>query len=136
VVAGVSLLEKSPDVAYTILGASSVLILGNAFMIRSHFVYGSRGVANITVLPSGLRWVKSSAEPARSAAWSEIAQFELNHTSPCPWRHFLTITFRSGEVLALADFSLTDYHSFAKLVHDSYRQGGATRLFAPAARAY
>lgn len=125
-VAGLSLLRKDPDAAYTIVGVTSVLILLNALIIRSHLLYRSRGVAAIEICSSGLRWLKASDEPVQTAAWGEIKNVELNHLSPYPWRHVLTITLRSGEVLRLAAFSLTEYATFAKMVSAGHKQPSVT----------
>jgi hypothetical protein len=134
-VAGFSLLTKNPSGAFTIVGVTSGLILINAFLIRSHTVYRTRGVAAIEICPSGLRWLKATDQPAQTAVWAEIKGVELNHLSPYPWRHLLTITLRSGEVLQLAAFSLTNYAAFAKLLSASHKQQSAASFsvlpFAP-----
>jgi hypothetical protein len=130
--AGVSLLKKSPDGAYVIMGMSSLFILINLFLIQGHYQYRSHGVAQIDVCASGLRWTKVGDSTQRVAAWTQIENLELQHGSPYSWRHALVITFLSGESLRLAAFSLTEYHEFAKLIRDGYdqrqvRMGGPSR---------
>jgi len=120
---GVYLLNSAPDTGYTVMAVSVGLALINLWLLQLHFQYRSHGVASIEVCNSGLRWMKLAGKSTHMASWSEVARCDLNHTSPYPWRHTLTIAFRSGEELRLAAFSLTDYHAFAKFVQDGYRQG-------------
>jgi hypothetical protein len=122
--AGLTLLLRQRETGYIVVGMSAFLILINVFLIWSHFAYRTQGVAAIEVCPGGLRWLKTADSPTQVAGWGEVADVSLNHLSPYPWRHELTITLQSGQSLKLAAFSLTDYARFAELVSTGFKQRG------------
>jgi hypothetical protein len=87
-------------------------------------------VQQIDVMTGGLRWVRHNNPAVRTVAWSEIARCTLQHESPYPWRHTLTLVLRTGEQLWLSAFNLSDYHDFAGLVERGHAKKGlpATNL--------
>jgi hypothetical protein len=124
-VAGVSLLRRSPDAAYVVMGFSSLFLVICGWLFSIHNQFRTQGVARIEVCTKGIRWLKSENDVPHAASWPQIANLEAHHQSPYPWRHYLVLTLRSGEVLRLGGISLTDYHAFAKNLSDGFGQRSA-----------
>lgn len=131
IVAGVSLLRRSPNVAYVVMGFSSVFLLIGYWLFHVHNQFHTQGVASIEVCPTGIRWLKSATDSPCTASWSQIANIEPHHESPYPWRHYLLLTLRAGDVFRLGGFSLTDYDTFAKNLSNGFLQHSANHAPPP-----
>jgi hypothetical protein len=129
-IAGLLTLRRNPSSGLTIIVIDTLLFALNSWIFYYNHRFSLFGVAEIEVCPSGLRWRKTDDGPQHTARWGDIVDLNISAVNVVGqgagsgWRLEMRITFRSGERLIFAPFSLTEYVAFTKLVAEGYKHGG------------
>jgi hypothetical protein len=129
-IGGLLTLRRNPSSGLTIIMIDTLLFAINGWIFYYNHRFSLFGVAEIEVCPSGLRWRKTEDGPLHTARWGDITDLNIVAVNVVGqgvgsgWRLEMRITFRSGDKLVFAPFSLTEYVAFTKLVAEGYKHGG------------